>query len=106
MKDMLKTYLESLVHDPKIVNYKIGSCEADQIYCIEFYSNPTFYSVRFCKDPSIPVTSILVSSWDNEEEWKFKIRDAYMESIALVTGDTQILRDRYKEDCGDWDDFD
>lgn len=106
MINRIKTYLDSLIREPKIVTYKIGCNSADQIYCVDFYSDPNFYSVRYCKDPTIPVSSILVSSWDNEEEWKFKVRDAFMESLAVVTGDTQILRDRYKEDCGDWDDFD
>lgn len=94
MKDQIKQYIESLFRT-SIVSYKIRESDADQIYCVTYYNRD-----------KIPLTMFLISSWDNEEEWKFKIRDAYMECLAIVTGDTQVLRDRYLEDCGEDEDFD
>lgn len=93
MKDTITRYLDSLVLTP-MIRYTVTENSVDQIYCVTYYKD------------HVPITSILVSSWDKEDEWKFKVRDAYMECIALVTGDTQILRDRYLEDPGEWDDFD
>lgn len=97
MEQKIKDYIDSLVLTP-LITCKVSGNRADGIYCVSFFSNE--------EREIVPLSEILVSSWDKEDDWKFKIRDAYMQCIALATGDTQILRDRYKADCGEWDDFD
>lgn len=89
MEQQIKDYIDSLVITP-MITCEVSGNRADQIFCISFFSKD---EREIC-----PLSSILVSSWDKEEDWKFKIRDAYMQCIALVTGDSQLLRDRYRDD--------
>ena len=101
MENKIKQYLDSLVCTDIII-YKLGGNAADQIYCVDFYSNPSW---KICtnKEPARPITSILVSAWDKDEDWKFKLRDAYMQSLVYATSDPQILIDRYKSNLEDDD---
>lgn len=85
MKERIIAYLDSLILTP-MITYRVGENKADQIFCITYYD-----------DGPEPLTSFLISSWDKEEDWKFKLRDAYIQCIAIVTGDTSILRDRYND---------
>ena len=88
MENKIKDYLDTLVLTP-FITYQISGNRADQIFCITFFSNA---------DKEVePIANTLVSAWDKEEDWKFKLRDMYMECIAIVTNDTSLLKDRNEE---------
>ena len=88
MEQKIQDYIDSLVLTP-IVRCQLSGNRADEIYCVSFFSSD--------EREVTPLAEILVSSWDKEEEWKYKIRDTYMQCIAIVTGDSSLLRDRYEE---------
>lgn len=103
MKQEIIDFLESVVRDD-LITYKVGCNAADQIFCVDFFANPSW---RICTwtEPHRPLCSVLVSSWDKKDLWRESLMDAYMKSIALATSDYRILSERYSGNYEDDDEL-
>ena len=91
MEKRIRDYVESLQLMPGIT-YDVSCCRADGIYALAFRTEN-------CLEYGFEV---LLSEFEDEEKWKKCIRDVYMATIVLHTGDDQVFKDRYKEDPGEW----
>jgi hypothetical protein len=85
MREKIQEYFDSF-HIGSMLGICISSNESDGIYAVKFFS--TRYKYSTCE--------ILLSVYDREADWKNEIRDMIMKSLAIITKDSQILKDRYK----------